>query len=113
MSVPRSRARWLWLWAAVSLLAVVAAFVLGSRVRSPWDTAVANSRANPLVTATAAERTLAVAGRDVTGRVALGRTQDIAAPGGEGVRAVVTATPLEAGSAVAAGWWSSRSRAGP
>lgn len=103
MSERQSRSRWLWLWAAAALVAVAVAFVAGSTVRSPWDAAVANSRANPLVTATAAERTLVVAGRDVTGTVALGRTQDIPAPGGEGVRAVVTATPVTAGATVGPG----------
>ncbi|UJP40741.1 peptidoglycan-binding domain-containing protein [Cellulomonas palmilytica] len=84
-------------------MAVVVAFVVGSQVRSPWEVAVANSHSSPLVTATVEERTLVVAGQDVTGTVTLGRTQDVPAPDGEGVRAVVTATPVAAGDPVAPG----------
>ncbi len=98
-----SRSRWLWLWATGAVVAVVVAFVVGSQVRSPWEVAVANSHSSPLVTATVEERTLVVAGQDVTGTVTLGRTQDVPAPDGEGVRAVVTATPVAAGDPVAPG----------
>ncbi len=103
MNERHSRSRWLWLWATAAVAAVVVAFVLGAQVRSPWEVAVANSHANPLVTATVEERTLVVAGQDVTGTVTLGRTQDVPAPGGEGVRAVVTASPVAAGDRVAPG----------
>ncbi|MCR6688033.1 peptidoglycan-binding domain-containing protein [Cellulomonas sp.] len=99
----QSRSRWLWLWAGAAVMAVAVAFAVGAHVRSPWEAAVANSRAHPLVTATASERTLVVADRQVTGTVALGRTQDVPAPSTDGVRAVVTATPVAPGARVRAG----------
>jgi len=95
-----SRSRWLWLWAVAAAVAVVLAFLVGTHVRSPWEVAVENSHAHPLVTATAETRTLVVADGEVTGTVALGRTQDVVVPAGDGTRAVVTATPLAAGAAL-------------
>ncbi|MBI9115126.1 peptidoglycan-binding protein [Sanguibacter suaedae] len=97
----KTRTRWLWWWALACVAAVVVAFLVGTQVRSPWEAAIANSRAVEQVTAPVAQRTLAVDGGEVQGTVALGSSVEVV-PRGDGPW-VVTATPRAPGEAVTGG----------
>ncbi|MBI9115723.1 peptidoglycan-binding protein [Sanguibacter suaedae] len=62
-------------------MALVVAFLVGTQVRSPWESAIANSHADPLVTAEVTTRSLGPRTTPVTGRVRLGTDQTVLAMG--------------------------------
>lgn len=113
-----SRARWLAVWAAVSLLAVVVAFWLGQSVRSPLNAAIANATARPEVIDIVVHRSLAVPGDAISGTVHLGTTIPVSPPTSKDDRQVVTGTGVQLGTsavvavaaanewtAVVGAWW--------
>lgn len=99
----QSRSRWLWTWSALSTIALVVAFAAGTQVRSPWQTAIANSQAHPRVTATVETRAVQIDSAHVTGTMSLGSSHQVLAGTGDAGAAVVTATPLAVGSPAASG----------
>lgn len=95
--------RWLVVWSAVSVAAVVVAFVLGTAVRSPWEGALAASTADPVVTGTVQVRSLTVSEKQVTGTVALGSESDVVVEPADGSDAVVTAVHQDVGGVLLPG----------
>lgn len=93
--------RWLVWWIAGCTLVLVLAFCLGLFVRSPWEEAVANSQAHPVVTTRVETRQFAAEDVEVEGTVFLGSSLSVAPPG-EG-RAVVTEVHQKAGATIKAG----------
>lgn len=98
-----SKPRWLWAWALACVLLTAAAFFLGRVVRSPWDDAVANSTAEPVVTAEVAEHEFDPVVPEARGAVSLGELVDVIPLTSEGRRLVVTGSGLSAGSVVRPG----------
>ncbi|GAA4846898.1 hypothetical protein GCM10023221_27020 [Luteimicrobium xylanilyticum] len=85
----RARGRWLAIWATITIAICAAAFVVGGRVRSPWDAAIASADTSPVVTAKVAEHTVRNSDDLLTGTVSLGNTEALTVPSPDGV-AVVT-----------------------
>lgn len=98
----RSRARWIWIVAVSAFVAIVAAFVAGVFVDSPWQDAAANAERQPLVTATVEERELTTDAPVVEGHYLAGTTSEMTTTG-DTVLPVVTAQLLEPGDDVISG----------
>lgn len=98
-----ARSRWLWVWAVACVVVTVAAFVVGTQVRSPWESAIASSRSTPMVTARAEVRALSSADAPITGTVSLGTEQSVTPLGDGATRQVVTAVNATAGQQLAPG----------
>lgn len=101
---PSAHARLWWLWAAVTVVATAAAFVVGHHVRSPWADAQANAQASVDATATIAQGTIDRPVPSFTATVSLGTTIELltsSAP--DTSRQVVTAQRARAGTVVTSG----------
>lgn len=97
------RARWLWSWSLVSLVAVAAAYFAGQAMPSPWADAAQNSQKHVVVTAEVEEREFGLSQDTFRGQVSLGAKTTVGAPeSGEG-RAVVTNVYHKVGSTVRSG----------
>ncbi len=98
-----SRWRWLWLWAALAVAAIIIAFLAGTRVRSPWEHAISNSRAEPAITARVETRELPTEQTPLTGTVSLGAVRDVISRPTDGRDSIVTAVHAKVGTAVRPG----------
>lgn len=98
-----SRSRWLWVWAIIGALAIGAAFLGGTLVRSPWEQAVANSQTKPAVTAKVEIRQVSGEVVALKGTVKLGTELEVSSAPAEGARAVVTAAHAKVGATVKPG----------
>lgn len=87
----RSRWRWMALWSVCCVVVLAVTFTLGSFVRSPWQHAIENSTAVPVVTAVVEERQLSVDAAVVVGTVSLGSTALVPPPGAADVEVVTGA----------------------
>ncbi|WP_083371581.1 peptidoglycan-binding protein [Paraoerskovia marina] len=83
-------------------MAIVAAFVAGVFVDSPWRDAAANAERQPLVTATVEERELTADAPVVEGRYLAGTTSELTTTG-DAALPVVTSQLLEPGDDVTSG----------
>lgn len=90
------------LWSVCCVVVLAATFTLGSFVRSPWQHAIENSTAVPVVTAVVEERRLTVDAAVVVGTVSLGSTANVPPPGAADVE-VVTMTRKGLGEALRPG----------
>lgn len=95
------RARWLVLWIVASLVLASGAYVVGTRVRSPYEEAAGNSQQIIPVTASVSERTVTSEESVVTGTASLGVTREVSSAA-EG-RTIVTAVSVSAGDVLEAG----------
>ena len=83
-----SRSRWLWVWMLCCLGALVGTFLLGTMVRSPWESAIDNSRVEPSVIVAVEQRSLGGGRTEVPGVVSEGVEDDVVSDGD--VASVVT-----------------------
>lgn len=106
VSAAETRARgtswWMVLWVLVSVVVVVAAFLVGRLVRSPWDEAAANAATRPVATAEVAEQEFPAESASASGTLRVGDSIEVLAAGGEGP-AVITAERTSEGKKVASG----------
>lgn len=93
------RVRWMGWWAAVSAVATVAAFAVGTQVRSPWSDAVRNAGTPATATVAVEEREFVDAAVAVTGVVRAGTPVSVVPVVADG-RAVVTAAVASPGDVV-------------
>lgn len=98
-----SRSRWLWIWATASAASIALAFGIGTQVRSPWESAIANSDSNPQVTATVEVRTLSRSVDPISGTVSLGAETTVGGASADGSQPVVTAVHVAVGDQIHAG----------
>jgi peptidoglycan hydrolase-like protein with peptidoglycan-binding domain len=97
------RGRWIAYWTVACIVAITAAFVAGTRVRSPWDDAVANASVSLPVYATVEEHTFTPRASEGEGSVQLGTTLQVTdSPSSDGV-AVVTRRVLHADDRISSG----------
>ncbi len=96
---PWGRARWIAAWLVGSAVVAGLAFGAGTFVRSPWDSAVKNSREQLEATVAVAERDFVAEIPTADGAVALGRDLDIGPPTGCGT-CVVTGAYVTVGQRI-------------
>lgn len=98
----RHSSRWLVAWALLSVGALVVAFLVGRSVRSPWDDAVSNAAASPVVTAVVEQREFSPSSPTLQGELSVGESLNVAAVVGAGP-AVVTAARSGVGDEIRSG----------
>lgn len=97
------RFRWLAAWCLASLLLAALSFAAGALIRSPWEDAVKNSKAQPTAIAAVGEREFVGATASVAGTVSLGDLLAVEVPRTEAARAVVTSVGVRPGDEVVYG----------
>ncbi len=95
--------RWLAIWIAACVVCAIAAFLAGRLVRSPWDAAEENSRADPVVTAPVQTRTYTPPVAEAAGVAAAGTAVKVAPVVAEAAGVVVTAHHREPGAVLRSG----------
>lgn len=100
---PTRHKRFLAGWVAASCVVALAAFVFGGVTRSPWEGAVANSNADPAVTAQVGTQDFAVPVATATGTVSAGATTNLVPVSSAEGRTIVTAVSAQAGSVLRPG----------
>lgn len=101
--LPARPKRFLVVWVIISCVVALLAFVLGGLTRSPWEGAVANSQADPAVTALVGTQEFAVPVATATGTVSAGATTTVVPVASTAGRMIVTAVSAPAGSVLRPG----------
>lgn len=97
------RSRWLMAWIAVCVIIATGAYLLGGLIRSPWDDAVANSQASPLVTSEVVLRDFSPSVAEVDGVASVGVVMEVAPTSADGAKMVVSKEYAVAGDVLGPG----------
>lgn len=100
---PTRPRRFLVVWVVASCVVALIAFVCGGLVQSPWEGAVANSGADPAVTALVETREFAVPVAVATGTASAGATTTVVPVVAAAGRTIVTGVSAGAGSVLRPG----------
>jgi peptidoglycan hydrolase-like protein with peptidoglycan-binding domain len=90
-------------WIVVCVIIATGAYFLGGLIRSPWDDAVANSRASPLVTSEVVLRDFSPSVAEVDGVASVGVAIEVAPTSVGGAKMVVSKEYAVAGDMLAPG----------
>lgn len=98
-----ARSRWVLTWIGVCVVIAVGAYFLGGLIRSPWEDAVANSQARPLVTSDVVLREFSPSVAEVEGNASVGVVMEVTPTSADGAKMVVSKAYAVAGQVLAPG----------